>query len=609
MKNAFLKNGLLFVCLLSLAACSVKKEDDPTASSGGGVTNGGGNTGGGTTPGGGDNGSQGGETNPPTNGGTTPPTGGGTTPPDNGGTTPPNGGTNPPNNGGITPPDSGTNPPNNGGTNPPVDPGTPTNNCTPVAGTVPAAMVTLNNGEGATDSLTVHLAMSGDEILKMKISDDNQCGCGTWESFAPTKDWTLKKQNALNDVSIQFKDYEGRYSQCVKFSVLHDSLAPTVSITLNPSNTYQQGKDTALSLNIQDAGIGVKTVNCTLNNVATNCTAGSSMLTFPAQMSGSYTFAVTAKDGLGHSGTGSISWNVTNPFVQITQNQEIKSNNKVDILLVDDNSASMGYEQANMAKRMSTFLSVLSGLDWRIAITTTDPTSTVWGDGRLLEMKGLGKQYYISSATDAKKAQKALEDTIQRSETGSPSEQGIYATYRAVERSLIATEPQAEFFRNDANFATVVISDEDESDTQMRNTPENLLAFVKKTWPSKNFAFHSIINKSGDVQCKNTYGNTYGATYEKMSKLTGAGMVGGAIIGSVCEADYGSQLKGIGDSVQAMQKVIDLQCAPLGDASSSVVIQLNGSNYTAPYQVTGTRMMFQSNLPVGHYVLQYTCAK
>ena len=258
---------------------------------------------------------------------------------------------------------------------------------------------------------------------------------------------------------------------------------------------------------------------------------------------------------------------------------------------------------------MSTFLAVLSGLDWRIAITTTDPVHNVWGDGRLLEMKTLNKEYYISSATEPKKAQKALEDTIQRSETGNASEQGIYATYRAIERSLVATEPAAQFFRNDANFATVVISDEDESAKNFKNIPENLLAFVKKTWSNKNFAFHSIINRSGDIQCKEGYGNTYGATYEKMSLLTGAGMIGGAIIGSVCETDYGSQLKGIGDSVQAMQKLIELQCEPIGNVNSAVVVTLNGNNFTAPYEVDGKRLVFQTNLPVGKYHLQYTCLK
>lgn len=560
----------MLMCLVSLAACTPKKDGEESSQP--------------STPG------NGGQGQPPGNGTTNPPSDGTTNPPGGGTTNPPGDGT--------------TNPPGeNGETIPPVD------TCIPVNGTVAPPSVSLNQGASSTNSTAVYFEFQGEEILKMKISDNDSCKCGTWEKFAQTKDWTLKQENSQNHLSVQFKDYEGRSSQCVKLSILHDSLPPAIAITLDSLNSYETGKDTKLNLSVSDPGVGTKTVNCTLNTVATNCSAGSSVLTFPSQQNGAYTFIVTATDNLGHSSSQSTSWNVTTPFQQVTQNHEIKSNNKVDILLVDDNSASMEYEQESMAKRMSTFMSVLAGLDWRIAITTTDPTHNVWGDGRLLDMKGLGKQNYISSETDPKKAQKALEDTIQRSEIGNSSEQGIFATYRAVERSLNSTDPNAQFFRNDANFATVVISDEDESAKQMRNIPENLLSFVQKTWPAKNFAFHSIINRSGDTQCKNTYGNTYGATYEKMSRLTGAGMVGGAIIGSVCESDYGSQLKGIGDSVQAMQKIIDLQCTPIGDVNSSVVVLLNGSNYTSPYTVNGTRLVFQTNLPVGKYVLQYSCVK
>jgi len=560
MKNALLKNFLLFICVVSVAACTGKKDDE--SSSGGDSTNN-------SSGGGGD---------------------------ENQGETP------------ISPPDDGTTP--GGGTTPPVEPEIPpSNTCTPVVGTVSAPTASLNHGATTTTSVAVQFQFKGEEILKMKVSDNDQCLCGTWENFAETKDWTLKKENSLNNISVQFRDYEGRYSQCVPFTMVHDSLAPTVSVALDSANSYESGKDTKINLSVQDLGTGVKTVACTLNSVATNCAAGVSVLTFNAQPEGAYTFVVKATDQLGHSSSESVSWTLITPYQQIVQEHEIKSNNKVDILLVDDNSASMLYEQEHMAKRMATFLSVLNGLDWRIAITTTDPTDVSWGDGRLLEMKGLSKEYHISSTTDPKKAQKALEDTIQRKETGSASEQGINATYRAIERSFVATNPNSQFFRNDANFATVVISDEDESAKRMRNIPENLLALVKKTWPVKNFAFHSIINRTGDVQCKNTQGNTYGATYEKMSMLTGSGMLGGSIIGTVCAEDYGSQLKGIGDSVQAMQKIIDLQCAPVGNQGSNVIIQYNGSNYTAPYQVDDTRLVFQTNLPVGQYVLQYTCAK
>jgi hypothetical protein len=444
----------------------------------------------------------------------------------------------------------------------------------------------------------------------MKISNDDHCGCGTWENYSETKAWTLGAENQTDTVSIQFRDYEGRYSACTTASILHDNKAPEIAVSLDGSNTYLSGQNSKLNLSVTDSGVGVQSVTCSLNNSpVSGCTLSSSTLVFSQQATGSYTFNVSATDKLGQSSAKQISWTVKSPYQEITQNYTIQSNNKVDILLVDDNSGSMEYEQQSMAKRMSTFLAQLSGLDWRIAITTTDPRDKfIWGGGQLLAMTGLPNQYYISSGMPLGQAKKALEDTIQRSEIGSSSEQGIFVTYRAIERSLDPKDnPNKQFFRNDANFATVVISDEDESDTQFKNIPENLLSFVKTTWPSKNFAFHSIVTRSGDAKCKNSQGYAYGPTYEKMSKLTGAGMLGGSIIGSVCESDYGSQLKGIGDSVQAMQKVIPLKCAPIGAATSAVVVTLNGSNYTAPYTVQNDRLVFASNLPTGQYSLQYRC--
>jgi hypothetical protein len=384
--------------------------------------------------------------------------------------------------------------------------------------------------------------------------------------------------------------------------------APAIKLYLDPTNTYLSGDNTKLNLEVIDQGFGVANLVCKLNGASTACTAGVNNLVFPKQALGDYRFEVSATSNFGKPASDFITWTITQKILDIQQNVEIKSNNKVDILIVDDNSASMQFEQKNMAARMSTFLNQLSGLDWRIAITTTDPVHTTWGDGRLLAMKGLTNQYMITSSTPAQQAQKVLGDTIQRSETGNSSEQGIYATYRSVERSLAAANsPNKTFFRNDANFATIVISDEDESAKGVKNIPENLLSFLKTTWSSKLFAFHSIITKPGDKKCLYTEGATYGAIYQKLSLLTGAGTVGGAIIGSVCETDYGSQLRGIGDSVQEMQRIMNLQCAPMGPSNSAVVVTLNGVNFTAPYEVQGLKLVFNTNLPKGQYVLQYRC--
>lgn len=469
--------------------------------------------------------------------------------------------------------------------------------------------MSINQGAPATNSTSVQLSLFRDETAKLKISNDDKCACGTWENYTTTKVWTLTKLNQRNTISVQFRDYEGRYSVCSQVAINHDTLGPVINISLDPANTYEAGKDTRLNLSTSDPGSGVQSITCKLNGVATNCAPGSTTIVFPQQPAGSYTFEVVAKDSLGQATTQTATWTVKVPLQNITQNHVIQSNNKVDILLITDNSGSMEYEQKSMAQRMSTFINQLAGLDWRIAVTTTDPRADVaWGDGKLIEMSGLPGQTFISSTMNATTANNALSATVQRPEVGSGDEQGVLVTYRSIERALEPTaNANKSFYRNDANFAAVVISDEDESATGPKNIPENLLSFVETKWPTKNFAFHSIITRPGDQQCKDTHGYSFGYVYDKMSKLTGAGKVGGATIGSVCEADYGSQLRGIGDSVQAMQKLIQLNCPPVGPATSSVIVTLNGSNYTGSYTVQGDRLVFTNHLPAGNYTLKYQC--
>lgn len=469
--------------------------------------------------------------------------------------------------------------------------------------------VSLNQGEAFTTSLNTTIYSNGGsyEMLKLKISENEDCTCGTWETYSAAKAYILKNANSLNKISIQFRDFEGKVSRCHKLQITHDDIAPKVTAELDPSNTYLEPATTRILLNTEDLGSGLQSVSCKLNGQPVVCSSGNSSVTIANQISGAYTFEVTAKDNLNLTSTASLAWSVTIPYKQITQSWELKSNNKVDILLIDDNSGSMEFEQKSMAKRMSTFLNVLKGLDWRIGITTTDPDDIPLGDGRLVKTTGPLSGYYISSSMDANKAQTTLEQTIQRKEVGSGNEQGIKMTYRSIERSLDPKDPNSSFYRNDAHFAAVVISDEDESDTQFKNIPENLLAYVNKLWPQKNFAFHSIITKPGDNACLKTEGYAYGSVYEKMSKLTGNGMIGGAIIGSVCETDYGSQLSGIGKSAQEMRKIIDLDCEPVGPSDSAVLVSLDGSNYTDKYSITGQRLVFDNPLATGQYKLEYKC--
>jgi hypothetical protein len=392
-----------------------------------------------------------------------------------------------------------------------------------------------------------------------------------------------------------------------------DIVPPTISLVFDPTSKFDTPSRLKLDYSIVDTDSGYKDHNCTLNGTITNCPRnpqnGTGNVIFNNQAIGDYVFVITARDNKNNTSTKQLFWNIRQSTRPIAQNYELSSNNKVDILMIIDNSQSMAFEQRNMAQRMSTFMTQISSLDYKIAITTTDPRSSKdWGDGKFLKMVGLNNQYVITPATPLQQAQQVIGKTLQRKESGDSKEQAIFATYRAIEKSVAtATSPNKGFVRPDAAFAGIVISDEDESANSTKNQPQNLLNYVKSLWANKLFVWHSIITKPNDTACKSSEGYSYGVRYDQFSRLTGAGTIGGAIIGSVCAQDYGTQLRGIGDSIQAMQRVIVLECSPLGNPNSSVAVTRNGQNYNEAYEVQGTRLVFERPLQVGQYRLNYEC--
>lgn len=313
--------------------------------------------------------------------------------------------------------------------------------------------------------------------------------------------------------------------------------------------------------------------------------------------------------GGGTAGGGSGSGEEQSPsltLVSKSQVTEVKSLSMVDILFVIDNSGSMGFEQKSMAQRMSTFVAQLSGLNYRMAATTTDPNSTKsWGDGKLLPMvdeAGQSVSFVDSSVYTDDQAQRMLGATLQRSEMGSGSEQPIRTTIRAIERLVAANS----FFRDGASFSVIVISDEDESATATLNKPETLLSLVQNQWQlQKNFTFHGIIVKPNDSTCLASQKTVYGKKIQEMALLSGQASKGGAIIGSVCATDYGSQLSGIGRSIAEMKQTMSLECSPASEAA--VTVMKDGVPFAGSFQVEGIKLTFASSLPVGVYQVEYAC--
>ncbi len=284
------------------------------------------------------------------------------------------------------------------------------------------------------------------------------------------------------------------------------------------------------------------------------------------------------------------------------------SNPRVDILFLDDNSSSMEKDQLKLGQKFSSFITGLNGVDWQIGVTTTDCSTGPYGIcGSLLPLTGAtGK--VLSTATP--NYEKVFLDTVYRPETvgcqargdcPSSNEQALFASMTAMDKRA---SDNAGFFRNDSDLAIVVLSDEDEksngppSATQAQTAQDHF----KGIWPSgKKLSVYGIIIQPGDKTCLDSQVNEgggfafYGTLVDQWSKLTGG------LTGSICDADYSSNLQNIGRQVRNISDSVELSKTPLPGTVQVVFTPTQNITWT----VQGNRVLFSAPPPVGTRIEVY----
>lgn len=438
----------------------------------------------------------------------------------------------------------------------------------------------------------------------MKLTENDTCTGGSYSDFSETMVLNSSKTNQSVPVSVTFRDHDGRESDCYVARIVIDEVGPEIVFSKYPPQSVEEGSDVEIVFTVSDAGSGVDTVACSIGAIQRGCFAGSNTIALSKVAGGSYSLVVQAKDKLGNASSQSLQFVVSSSYKNMINNVTVKASDKVDILFVIDNSGSMAYEQQNMASRVRNFLDVVRGLDWQIGVTTTDPSNSTYGDGRLVQLTGKTGAYVLTSKMDEIQSRDVLSNTLQRKETGSGTEQGIYASYRAVERSFEGTAGNKDLIRSDAQLAVVIISDEDESKSGVKNDPTNFVNYIRSTYNNeKAVSVHSIITRPGDTNCKNTQGYSYGYRYQQISELTGG------VIGDVCAADYAAQVQGIAEGVRKTLKTVTLACQPVVDSVRKITIVKDGAAFTAAHTVQGLNLVFDDMLPSGSYQFSYSCLK
>lgn len=321
---------------------------------------------------------------------------------------------------------------------------------------------------------------------------------------------------------------------------------------------------------------------------------------------------------------------------------------KVDILIVNDNSASMSFEQARLAPRFANFISDLDSrhIDYRIAMTTTDVSGSGNLQGGNLIYYKEGTAFLTPNHTDRLTL---FNQTIQRPETLScekfianwirdnggntssinsnaysaaylancPSgdERGVYAA------NLVIKNNPSSFIRADAHLAIIFLSDEDERSglygsqgytLEDFDHPGNLITNVKNTLGVDKYnslSVHAIVVK--DQACLNqqnsqtldgygpTTGLVRGSIGKKYMEFTDVGWGNAA---DICSSDYTSQLGQIRSKITDRIKDVLLNCSNPTD----LVVTVSGS--PVAHWLDGKTLKFNQYLEPGTSVsLSYKC--
>ncbi len=316
---------------------------------------------------------------------------------------------------------------------------------------------------------------------------------------------------------------------------------------------------------------------------------------------------------------------------------------KVDILIVNDNSASMSFEQARLAPRFQNFIQDLDSrkIDYRIAMTTTNisqSTLLVSFNGRPYLTPQDSDRVALFNSTIQRPETLACEKFIAnwiRSNGGNTSsinstaystayaancpsgdERGVYAANKVIDAN-----PNS-FIRNDAHLSIIFLSDEDErsglysTNSQyylaQEDQPKYLVNNVKSKLGADKFnslSVHAIVVKDSvclsqqNAQVLDGYAPTQGLV------LGGVGNVylsfvnqGWGNAADICSSDYTSQLGQIRTDLTNRIKDIILKCSN----PTNLVVTVSGS--AVSHTVEGKTLKFSQYLASGTSVsLSYKC--
>jgi hypothetical protein len=336
---------------------------------------------------------------------------------------------------------------------------------------------------------------------------------------------------------------------------------------------------------------------------------------------------------------------------------------KVDILFVDDNSASMSTIQSKLAAKFAGFIEALDAkeIDYRIGITTTDIAKSAPGtletfpSGQKVLTKSDVNRVALFNSAIVRSETSTCEQFIKSAyNTYGPSfnttayyannynikcpsndERGIYSAH-----SVISNNSES-LIRPDAHLNVIVLSNEDVRSGLYQNSlwssqyalanedkATNFISMVNNKYPEKYWEFNSIITKdnacisqqqaaftgsngqpikdsSGNFVIGANIGYEYAAISSSASRDVDGNLSPRGQVLNICNNDYTSNFANIAAKIADSARLLSLKCAP---TEAPTVSALNGTNVNIPYTWNGgSQIIFQKGSEGIRIKVSYKC--
>ena len=329
--------------------------------------------------------------------------------------------------------------------------------------------------------------------------------------------------------------------------------------------------------------------------------------------------------------------------IDVVQNFKIGAG-KVDILFVNDNSASMSDIQAQLADKFSGFIQNLDArrINYRIAVTTTDLNSV--RNQNLLPLYN-GKNFLTSDDSDRVAL---FEHVIKRNETidcenyiismfntyGSGYQttsdyaknystmcpasdtRGIYTA------NTVVSANSSSFMRSDANLNVILISNDNVRQGKAMESNDTAAAFsamMQQQYPDKYWDFNSIIVK--DQTCKNLQvlknssnqavpgiSGGIGTEYANLSNSSARDIDNnprprGQVL-SICESNYANHFNSMAVQISQESRMFTLKCTP---GAAPTVSTTASPSTNVPFTWNGDKIVFQAGFEGMDVSISYHC--